>query len=309
MLRPCISHAAAIMNNSIDDQFRLISEAGFKCIDFNIDIFLPGRLIESGEFCELFDSDISTILEFFKPYKEAAKKYDLEFFQAHAPFQLYVDGRDDINEKCYDVIEKTLAICDYLDCRFVVVHPPVLSWLHDKEYEMKTDLEYYRRCIPFVKKYNVVICLENMFRTVQRHITEASCSDVSEAIYYIDTLNGEAGGEYFGFCFDLGHMNLLGKNVKENLIKLGKRIKLLHIHDNDGIQDHHAIPFSYSRNWGQNLVTDWNGFIEGLKAIGFTNDVDFEVGAGCTVVPKELRSAVLKYVYEIANYFCEKIKQ
>lgn len=307
MLRPCISFASAITDAPIEEHFNKLSQAGFKCIDFNIDLFLPGNLIKSGEFNELFNSDIDTILEFFRPYKEAAKKYGISFTQAHAPFQLYVDGNDEINEKCYDVIDKTLAICEYLDCKYVVVHPPVLSMNHDKEYEYKIDLDYYRRCIPMAKKYGIMICLENMFTTINRHITEASCSDVSEAIYYIDTLNKEAGGEYFGFCFDLGHMSLLGKNVKENLIKLGSRVKLVHLHDNDGIQDHHAIPFTYARNWGQNLVTDWNGLIQGLKAIGYRGELDFEVGTGCHLVPGEIRVAVLSYVYSIGKYVADKI--
>ena len=90
------------------------------------------------------------------------KKYGIEVSQAHAPYPLYVDGRDDLNEICFEVIEKCMAICRYLDCKYLVIHPITLSFEHDREYERKVNLEYYTRCIPFCKKYGVMICLENM---------------------------------------------------------------------------------------------------------------------------------------------------
>ena len=297
MLRPCISYGAAVTDAPIEEHFKLLHDAGFQAIDFNIDLFLRPNEISSGEFCELFKKDIDSILEFFKPYKEAAKKYGIEITQTHAPYTLYVDGRDDINEICYEMLEKSIAVCSFFDCKYIVVHPLALSMKHGREYELKENIEYYKRCIPFAKKYNVVVCLENMFYSVGKHIIEAVCSDAHDVIYYIDTLNELAGQECFGFCFDLGHMTLLGKNIKENIKMIGSRIKIVHLHDNDGILDNHAMPFTYTRNWGQSLVTDWNGLIAGLKEIGYTSDIDFECGTGCCIPPIEMREAALKYVY------------
>lgn len=307
MLRPCVTYSSIKTSASIDEQFKKAHEAGLECIDFNIDMFLTGDLIRSGEFNDLFFGDINSICEFFRPYKEAAQKYGIEFAQAHAPFQLYVDGRDDINEKCYEIGEKCIALCKYLDCKYLVVHPLNLIFDHDKDYERKINIEYYTRFIPACKKYGVTVCLENMFGTVNRHVTEAVCSDCNEAVYYIDTLNAIADEECFGFCFDIGHMTLLGKNIKESLKTLGGRVKILHIHDNDGIQDHHALPYVYARNWGNNPVTDWNGFIEGLRTINYRGEINFETGTGCKLVPEEARGAVLAYLYAIGQYFAKKI--
>ncbi len=308
MLRPCINHAAVRAEGvGVDEQFKLLHDAGFECVDFNLDCFLPSNLISSGELNDFFFQDSDTLKTFFKEYKDVAKKYGIEFTQAHAPYQLYVDGRDDVNEKCIQIVEKCLEICDYLDCRYLVVHPLNLAFLHDRDYERKVNFEYYERFIPYIKKYNVMICLENMFGTVTRHVTEAVCSDCNEAVNYIDTLNAKAGAECFGFCFDLGHMTLLGKHIKESMKILGHRIKLLHMHDNDGIQDSHAIPYTYARNWGQHPVTDWNGFIEGLIAIGYRGELDFEASTGVRLVPKELKPAALRYVFSIGEYFAQRV--
>ena len=307
MLRPCINYGALDLTLPLEEQVKTLHDAGFRCVDFNIEIFLTGQQIQSGEFSELFKKDIDEILEFFKPYKELFEKYEIEVTQAHAPFQLYVDGRDDINELCYDACVKSLAICNFLNCKYVVLHPITLSFTHDREYERKVNIEYYSRLIPAAKKYGVMICLENMFAVISRHVTEGVCSDCAETNMYIDKLNELAGEELFGFCFDLGHMTLLGKNIRESLVTLGKRVKLLHIHDNDAIQDNHGLPFVYARNWGQSHVTDWNGFIEGLRRINYRGELDFEVSTGCKLLPPGLRAAGYKFTYAAAEYVAKEI--
>jgi len=307
MLKPCITSASILRDESLEEDFKTIRGTGFECLDFNLDQYLSGRQINEGDFSGLFSKSIDELYEYFTPHKELAKKYGIIYNQAHAPFQLYVDGRDDINEKCVEVVEKCLAVCDFLDCRYLVVHPVNLAFSHDREYEEKINIEYYSRFIPFVKKYHVMVCLENMFSVVSRVVTEAVCSDCRTAAWYIDTLNDIAGDEYFGFCFDLGHMTLLGKHIRESLKTLGKRVKILHLHDNDNVWDNHAIPYSYARTWGQDPVTDWNGLIQGLRDIGFRGNMDYEVATGIRLVPEEIRPAQMTYVHAIGEYFAKKI--
>lgn len=307
MLKPCITSASILRDESLEEDFKTIKSTGFECLDFNIDLYLSGSDIRDGNFSGFYSKSIDELKEYFTPHKELAKKYGIIFNQAHAPFQLYVDGRDDINEKCVEVVEKCLAICDYVDCRYLVVHPINLAFSHDREYEKKVNIEYYKRFIPFIKKYKVMVCLENMFSVVSRVVTEAVCSDCITAAWYIDTLNEIAGEECFGFCFDLGHMTLLGKHICESLKTLGSRVKILHLHDNDNIQDNHAIPYSYARMWGQNPVTDWEGLIAGLRAINYRGNLDFEVATGVRLVPEEVRPAQLAYVHAIGEYFAKKI--
>ena len=307
MLRPCINHGATNLKLPVEEQMKQFHDGGFECIDFNIDAFLPGDQIRDGSFNDFFRQSIKDILKFCEPHKDAMQKYGIEVTQTHAPFPLYVDGRDDINEFCFEVIEKSIAIAHFLGSKYIVIHPLNLAFDHDREYERKVNIAYYTRCIPFCKKYGVMICLENMFASIQRHVTEAVCSDVKETIYYIDALNDLAGEECFGFCFDLGHMTLLGKHIRESLVALGPRVKLVHIHDNDGIQDHHAIPYVYARNWGRACVTDWDGFIEGLRKIKFRGDLDFEVSSGCHLMPEELKVAGYRYVVAVGKYMAEQI--
>ncbi|MBO4429193.1 MAG: sugar phosphate isomerase/epimerase [Clostridia bacterium] len=307
MLRPCILTGPLLKDDDLESGFKKIHDAGFHCVDLDLDVYLPGNKISSGEFTPFYEKSIDELCEFFTRHKELAKKYDIEFTQAHAPFQLYVDGRDDINEKCVEIVEKCTAICAFLDCKYLVVHPISLAFIRDRDYERKTNIEYYAKFIPFLKKYGVVICLENMFSVVSRVVTEAVCSDVTETVNYIDTLNKMAGEELFGFCFDLGHMTLLGKHIRASIDALGSRIKVLHLHDNDNIQDNHGLPYSYARTWGQYALTDWQGLLDGLRDIGYRGEIDFEIGAGLSIIPEPVRVAALKYVYAVGEYFASEI--
>ena len=52
-----------------------------------------------------------------------------------------------------------------------------------------------------------------------------------------------------------------------------------------------------------------DGFIEGLKAINYTGEFDFEVGPGCRAVPFELLPSTLAYINSVGKFFAKKIKE
>ena len=162
--------------------------------------------------------------------------------------------------------------------------------------------------IPAGKKYGVTLCLENMFRFENGHSIAAACGEASEACWYIDTLNAEAGEEIFGYCFDVGHANLSSRDIHQDILTLGHRLTILHIHDNDGAFDLHQIPYTQKHSWGQKTCTNWEGFIEALREINYKGTLNFETFAALIDVPKELYPAMLKLIYEIGDYFKKRIE-
>ncbi len=76
--------------HGIDKGFGMIADAGFDCVDFNIDHLLPGGMIRSGKLSSLLDRPAAEIAEKTRPYKEAARAHGVGFGQAHAPFPSYV---------------------------------------------------------------------------------------------------------------------------------------------------------------------------------------------------------------------------
>ena len=63
-----VQTSAILDNVGIDEGFRLIHEAGFDCVDFNIDHCMTGKEIVSGEFSGFFDQDMEQILAAIRPY-------------------------------------------------------------------------------------------------------------------------------------------------------------------------------------------------------------------------------------------------
>lgn len=74
---------------------------------------------------------------------------------------------------------------------------------------------------------------------------------------------------------------------------------MLHIHDNDGISDLHQIPFTFTKTRENTSSTDWDGFLRGLKAIGF----NFETAPVLTAFPKEMKPDALQFIAKIGEYF------
>ena len=95
----------------------------------------------------------------------------------------------------------------------------------------------------------------------------------------------------------------------ENFITmLGSRLKVLHIHDNDGIADLHQIPFTFTRTRENKSSTDWEGFIRGLRTIHFDNVLSFETAPVLSAFPKEMRQDVLRFISRTGRYFGERIE-
>jgi sugar phosphate isomerase/epimerase len=124
--------------------------------------------------------------------------------------------------------------------------------------------------------------------------THRYCSNVEEVCDIVDTLGGIAG-----VCWDFGHVNLIGDDQRECLRAVGKRLKAVHVHDNNGKHDDHAIPFSSSCN------VNWAEILPVLGEIGYRGNFNLEVTAGR--VPYELRSSLVYYLAQLGRQMMSMI--
>ena len=288
----------------LNERYQYLADHGIQAIDWGDDMEEDFAKIKKGEVNYFWLKDMDELLTIFTPTKNAVHGSGIAFSQMHALFPVYVEGNDELNEYLVMAVEKTLAIAAFMDCPAVVVHPYSCP---DKEKEIAINLSIYRRLIPAAKEHGVTVCLENLFETWNGLAREGACSNVDEACWYIDKLNEEAGADVFGFCLDIGHATLLGRNLKHFILKLGKRLTCLHIHDNDGSHDTHAMPFTHSVGWGSKPSTDWDGMLSGLREIGYRGNLSFEACKSFLLFPKELESSLLTLYAAIGGYFRDKI--
>jgi len=281
--------------------FDFLGECGIEAVDYNINDLIPVRELPKGVRVELFDRPVDEFLAYFAPMKEAAARNNISFAQMHGPFPMYFHDSPEANDYLIFLTERCMAAAKYLGCPAIVVHP--FTYPGHKAEETEINMSIYRRLIPAAKEYGVTVCLENMFCSPTGHIIGGSCADVNEVVQYIDTLNAEAGAECFGYCFDIGHANLTGRSIIEDIRTLGRRLTVLHIHDNNAMNDLHLMPYSQNAKSG----VDWEGFIAGLREIGYRGDLSFETFMVMRTFPKALHVPVMKLIAAEARYFKERI--
>ena len=100
---------------------------------------------------------------------------------------------------------------------------------------------------------------------------------------------------------------MVGLDFESFISTLGHRLKVLHIHDNDGVADLHQIPFTFTKTRENATSTDWNGFIKGLRNIGYDKVLSFETAPVLSTFPKQLKGSALSMIAQIGHYFSDEI--
>lgn len=294
------------------EDFAMLRKVGFTCADFNLNEYLSNELLYQYELNSFFDQSVSELEHFFAPYKQGAAAAGICINQMHMPYPVYVPGAPEaLNEYLTKVVAlKSMELCAYFDCPYIVVHGFKLARLLGSEQaEWERTEAFLKTLVPMAKEFHITICIENLYTSCGGHIVEGPCCNAVRAVSRIDRMNAEVGAEVFGFCFDTGHANLIGLDFEDFITTLGSRIKVLHIHDNDGIEDLHQIPFTFTKGRENRTSTDWNGFITGLGKIGYDGVLSFETAPALSAFPGRMRQEVLSFIAGIGEYFAREISE
>jgi len=287
--------------------FQMIRDAGFTRVDFNLDSFLTNTEIYAGRINSFFDEGIEKLLPRFEKYKEAMDRAGIAPSQVHAPYPVRVPGNEMATGYMESgVIPKSIVIARTLGAPWVVVHPFKMQYTHGKAQELTENIGYFKILIPLLKEQGVGICFENLYECVGNRIVEGVCSDPGDAVRYVDRLNGAAGEELFGMCLDTGHLQLTRRDVYDYVTRVGSRIKLLHLHENDGVGDIHEMPYTFGS--GERAGFDWEGLAEGLAAVGFDGVLSYETYPCISSFPRSARHAVLKTIHAAGMHLAERIE-
>lgn len=295
-----------IDDNYPEEGFAVLKQAGFSCADFSLNGYLLNSSLYQGELNDFFDRSVQELEHFFAPHKAGAQAAGILIQQMHMPYPVYVPaGSRELNEYLWrEVAPKSMAVCAYLECPYIVIHGFKLArFLGSEEKEWEQTERFIDSIAPYAKETGIMICIENLYDGVGGHLLEGPCCDAGKAAERIDRINDKYHAEVLGFCFDTGHANLVGLDMEKFITKLGHRLKVLHIHDNDGIMDLHQIPFTFTKTRENKVSTDWDGFIRGLKNIHYDKVLNFETAPVLTAFPEVMKRDVLAFIARIGKYF------
>ena len=190
---------------------------------------------------------------------ETAAKRGIKFVQAHSPnYRITDESRSEVE---YFMTQRSIEICDMLGIENVVVHTGY-NPANDKDAYFEKNRNYYRQFFPLMEKTGVNILVEN---TLRYHISKGGYyllkgTDYVEFLEYVNhpLLNA---------VWDTGHGSAEGCQY-ENVTAIGKYLKGLHVHDNNGLSDQHAMPYTG--------VLNLDALISGLIDIGYKGYFTYE---------------------------------
>lgn len=303
--------------NVVDDLtpgegFVKLSGAGFSCADFSLNAYLPNSNIYQARLNLFFNRSIQELEQFFQPHKRGAESAGIRIHQVHMPYPVYVPkGSKELNDYLWhEVAPKSMKLCSFFGCSYIVVHGfKLVHYLGSEDAEWEQTEAFLDSIAPMAREMGITICIENLYDNLGGHLVEGPCCDVKKTVERIDRINDKYHAEVLGFCFDTGHANLVGLDFEKFITTLDDRLKVLHIHDNDGIADLHQIPFTFSRSRANKPSTDWDGFIRGLRNIHFDKTLSFETAPVLSAFPEEMKQDALAFIAKIGRYFKEKIER
>lgn len=194
------------------------------------------------------------------------------------------------DKKMYNSIDAAVL----LGAKYAVVHPnaPTVPMIdYDAKAQYDSVMKHLAPYAEYASKVGLDIVIENM-RVIHgmRH-SHRYCQTPEELCEVADALG-------IGVCWDFGHANISGVKQSEGLAYVGKRLKVLHVNDNTGIDDDHVAPFMGS--------VDWRDAMHGLALCEFDGLFNYEIKVHRQ--PASTRVSFAKYLVDVANELMTYIK-
>ena len=288
-----ISCPIEAIDNRLGDRgaIEAIAKAGFGAYDMSL-----FRMKREPD-CGWNTADYRT---YAKELRRFADSLGIVCNQSHAPYPTsYGDERD---APIFDRTVRAIECAALLGAKSVVVHP-----LHHLDYEVaenrermrEMNLTFYEKLLPYARGYGIAIAVENMWQRTDGRCSHSTCSMPAEFCDYVDAHDDP----YLVGCLDLGHVNLMpDSDLPAFIHALGaKRLRALHVHDNDGIRDAHTIPYLG--------CADIDGAMRALGQIGYEGDLTFECHGFLRPVPEELLPDALLMLRRVGEHLVSIIEQ
>jgi len=217
------------------DRMRIIKEAGFSSV----------MLL----WADYFDGD-------YRLFPEYARNAGLVIDNVHAPYlganHLWEDTID--GQEAFKVICMCVEDCAAYNVSTMVMHPENKNGTEtvSPPCEFTFGIERMKRIVDIAECFNVNIAVENMSRPE-----------------YLERIFHDIQSERIGFCFDSGHCNIFTPDY-DFLSIYGDKLMAIHLHDNNGTADWHALPFT------GNII--WRDIGLKLEALSYKGPIALEVG-------------------------------
>lgn len=259
------------------DAFRIVKDAGFDAVDVSVIQYGHGQLPD------VFQMSTDERSEYFHSLRRYVDELGVRVVHTHNLVASFVPDAN-INQERLHRAKIGLEISSILGAEHSVVHcisSNAWGFGRSNDEMLDENQKMYRALYDQARESRVRIALET---------------------FGVTAFEGEKGLDHFAvpermmeayealpddirsFCFDSGHTHAASfshgqMSVPEAVAYFGQRIKLLHLHDNNGYSDQHLLPGMGSIHWPD--------VFDALDAVGYDGVINYEVrlGMGQHTVP------------------------
>ena len=235
-----------------DERYKKVAEFGFDAIDFTLwDVKSPVYTLGEDEAKKFLENE-----------RKLIEEAGIFVSQVHAPGGVPTDA--DVENRMVEM-KKSIWAAHHLGCKNWVAHPLMTYSYFDRGTEdakktFDVNVSFYRELSDYAKDFGVTICIENL------PCKDYSISKPEETLNLIKAI----GKDNVKMCLDTGHVTVWRDlNLRDEVLKLGDIIKVLHVHDNELFVDGHLFPY-----YGQ---TNWKEFVDTLKEINYEGVFSMEI--------------------------------
>lgn len=266
------------------ERLKMIREAGFNAVDAAL--FTP-------DVVEIIKSP--NALGYAGELRKITEDSGLEIAQCHPVLcPMYTCWEETIR-----LSEKTIPFVAALGANYPVIHPICPLDIHDPLFGQDPSVVFdlnckmYSRLVPIAADNGISILIENLFADGPvRDAVPCWSTYAADLNQLMDAFPG------LYICFDNGHAEITGQHSADVLRALGSRVRAVHLHGNDHIQDLHLTPF-------EKTDMGWESLCGALKEIGYAGTINLEVLSFVRNTPEPLLGAMYAYLHACAAYLAE----
>lgn len=276
-----ISLDGYVHSNDAVEAVRRLSRIGFDAVDFDFFNYMHETSILSG----------SNWRESVLSIRRAADDSGIAFCQLHSPMGRYMDDRRDADRE-WQMMVRSFETCSMLGAPWAVVHSTRRRAGITRETYAETlefNISRIQSLCDQAKAFGVGIALENLL-PFGDDLAKDGVNQITDVITVVD----RCARDNLCACLDTGHAFCSGIRPSDAARLLGNRLKVLHIHDNDGSGDQHLAPFIGK--------IDWADFMVALNEIRYSGVFSLEIENYIKNLPPELVDEGVSLAYRIAQY-------
>ena len=241
----------------------LVAKAGFDGIDYALCVY--GHGVQPVRMMELTQKEFE---DHFMEIGGYAKALGVKINSTHS--LVYGYGPDNaVNEQRFLQAQKDIEATALLGAKYCVIHSSTnADWgLEANPADLiAANQQMYADLTPTAEKFGVYLTLESFGSCGKGYDYFAHHQSMRDEFDAIKTQNK-------AFCLDTGHTHCAAGcgclSVEDFIRFFGSRIKTLHLHDNNGYSDQHAIP-------GYGTI-NWPAVFRALNDIGYKGFYNFEL--------------------------------